>query len=288
MRNILHYFTVLLLLLSIAACKPYDASTSSLGEVISKDDVRVTITQSDPENPNILHFKLENTKCLAIFKCPEAEIDERGAEFETLVSLAGDYTLMVQAYNKAGVSEVVEVPFSVEKDMIIDISEYVQYLCGDGTKVWRIDGSVSGHIGCGPEDGTWNEWWSPGPGELSNDLYDDDLVFHISDNKLELKNYGASLMNESTHELFPDGNSDDSFVTTHYTPSDDAAWKFDVDIRKGEFWLTMIDAFPAYAVNPNAVKGGKYKVLEINDTHMHIVYLPGGIAWHYFLTSEDR
>lgn len=292
MKNIIKYgVTVLTAVFIMVACSPQENKDESLGTVIQSSEIKVDIT-TDSGDPNLFHFKLNTPSCLGVFSCPEAGIYKTGTEFSQRVVWNGTYTLSVQVYNPGGLSDAVTIPFNVPTtDPAICDNEISRLLTGgcdaDNGKTWRINNSVSGHVGCGAEDADSNNWWNPAPNELKPELYDDDMTFYLKAGQpFKLDNKGASLMNESTASLFPDGDSSGSFVTTHYKPAQDASWS--VVNENGENWLVINKGFPAYAVNPNTINSGRYKIISLTETDMHIVLLPGGISWHYLLTSKPR
>lgn len=292
MKKIINWLLVVCFI-GLAACDPQEDKNQGLPSLVTKENIKVTITPGT-ENPNLLHFQLATPECVANFNCPELGISKHGiTEFTQKVIWPGTYTLLVQVYNAGGLTpDVVEVPFTVDTtDPTVCADETFKNLTGgcDASegKTWRINNAVSGHIGCGPEAGTWNEWWNPGANSLDQALYDDNLTFFLNaSQRVVLDNKGKSFMNESTASLFPDGNPGGSFVTSHYTPAINATWA--VETVNGENWLVLTNAFPAYAVNAGAIKSGHYKIIELTETDMHIVFLPGGISWHYLLTSTPR
>ena len=293
MKNIfLAGFVVLMAAIAFTACDPQDSKDEHLGKIISADKIQVSIAP-DSSDPNLFHFKLSTPSCLGVFSCPEAGINKSGVtEFSQTIAWANDYILKVQVYNTGGLSDVVEIPFSVEAtDPTICENEMYKLLTGGcdnpNGKSWRIKGEVAGHIGLGPDGSTWNEWWNPAPFELDKALYDDDMVFILNpEQQFILKNYGGSLMNESTASLFPDGDSSGSFVTTKYTPADNASWS--IVNEGGTNYLVLTKGFPAYGVDQNAIDGGKYKIFSLTATDLHIMYVSGTNNWHYLLTSTAR
>lgn len=292
MKNIVKSgILALLTAVAMTACKPQEDSDKGLPEVIAAEDIRVEIKE-EPSDPNLFHFKLLTPKCIGVFKAPQIGINKTSSEFTQRVLWEGTYDITVNVMNPGGMSDTATFAFTVSQtDPTVCENETFSLLTGgcdaEGGKVWRIDGSLSGHIGCGEETATSNNWWAPGPWELDQELYDDDLIFFLNSSQtVMLDNKGASSMNESTASLFPDGDPNGSFVTTHYTPSTEASWS--VETKDNERWLILNQTFPAYAVNPNAMESGRYKIQELTETHMHLVYLPGDISWHYLLTSEPR
>ena len=285
-------FTVLMAAIAFTACDPQENKDEQLGKIISADQIKVTVTK-DSSDPNLYHFKLTTPSCLGVFSCPEAGINKRGVtEFSQQVAWANDYILNVQVYNTGGLSDAIEIPFSVDvTDPTICENEMYKLLTGGcdtpNGKSWRIKGEEGGHIGLGPDGSTWNEWWAPGPFSQNSALYDDDMIFILNpEQQFILKNYGGSLMNESTASLFPDGNSSGSFVTTGYTPADNASWS--IVNEGGTNYLVLTNGFPAYAVDQSALNSGKYKIFSLTATDLHIMYVAGGNNWHYLLTSTAR
>ncbi|MDH6305041.1 hypothetical protein M2459_001778 [Parabacteroides sp. PF5-5] len=292
MKKIINILFAALLLVNFSSCDPQEDGLKNLGNVVAAGDIKVSVTP-DTSDPNLFHFALTTPNCVGIFTCPEASINKTGVlEFSQSISWANNYVLNVQVYNKAGISEAVQIPFTVtETDPSICENKLFKLLTGGcdapNGKTWRIKGEVEGHVGCGEEGSSTNNWWNPAPFELNSALYDDDITFILNpEQQMVLDNKGASLMNESTASLFPDGDSSGSFVTTHYKPSTDAGWA--ITTENGENWLVLSNAFPAYAVNEGAVTNGRYKIVSLTETDMHIVFLPGGISWHYLLTSSPR
>lgn len=281
----------LITVFAMTSCDPQEDSDKGLPATIAANDIKVEIKE-DPADPNLFHFKLLTPECVGIFKSSQAGINKTSSDFAQRVLWAGSYEVEVSVMNPGGISDAATFNFTVtQTDPTVCENDILKKLTGgcnaEGGKVWRIDGNLSGHIGCGAADAESNNWWNPGPWEADPALYDDDLIFFLNATQtVMLDNKGASLMNESTAELFPDGDPEGSFVTTHYKPSTEASWA--IESKDGEDWLILNNAFPAYPVNPDAMKSGKYKILELTDTHMHIVFLPGGISWHYLLTSEPR
>jgi hypothetical protein len=294
MKDLFKYsFLSWIAILAITACAPQEGSSPDIGmSAMSPDAVRVSVTP-DANDPNLFHFKLESpTGCLAMFSCPEIGLSTQGVEFSLRIVWAGDYNLSVVVYNQSGMMEPVSVPFSVSETdpNICDNAMYALLTGGCDAangKTWRIDNSLSGAIGCGEEGATSNNWWAPAPSELNPALVDDDMTFYLrAGQPFVLNNKGGSFMNESTASMFSDGDSSGSFVTTKYTPSDKATWA--IITENGADWLVLTNGFPAYAVNAAAVTSGKYKILSLTETDMHIAFLPGGISWHYYLTSRPR
>lgn len=281
----------LLTVFAMTSCDPQEDNDKGLSKIIAVEDIQVEIKE-DATDPNVFHFKLLTPKCIGVFKSAQAGINKTSSEFTQRVLWEGTYDITVNAMNPGGMSEAKTFSFTVtQTDPTVCENEIFKLLTGgcdaEGGKTWRIDGSVAGHVGCGAEDAESNNWWNPAPWEFDPALYDDDLIFFLNASQtIMLDNKGASFMNEATASLFPDGDPASSFVTTHYTPSTDASWS--IETKDDENWLVLNNAFPAYAVNPGAIESGKYKILELTETRMHIVFLPGGISWHYILTSTPR
>ena len=291
-NNIKTIVIALVVGLGFATCDPQEESHKSLGNVVNPSDIKVEVTVPDSGKPNNFLIKVTTPNCVGIIRCAELGLNQVASEINQYIPWAGNYNLEVSVYNKAGISDAVTVPISVgSTDPAICDNELYRLLTGGCSspngKTWRIKGETGGHVGCGEEGSSYNNWWNPGPWELNSALYDDDLTFFLNAaQRCVLDNKGASFMNESTASLFPDGDSSGSFVTTNFTPSSNSSWG--ISNSGGSDWLTLTGAFPGYAVNTAAISSGRYKIVSITETDMHIVFLPGGISWHYYLTSTPR
>jgi hypothetical protein len=296
MKNILKYITFLSIaaITLILSCSE-ELTDRNLGSKVNASDVKVSVTP-DAKDPNLIHFTLLTPNSQALFECQEVGIKASGMGFSQKILWAGNYTLQVTAYNKAGVTtEKVNIPFNVATtDPSVCSDETFSLLTGgcdasETGKKWRLRTDINGAIGCGDQNANNNNWWAPPVSELGDfapALFDDDITFFLnSSQKVVLDNKGGSFMNADVGDKFPEGGNGD-YVTTHYTPKTSANWA--IVVRDGAKWLKLTDVFPCYGVDGSMIDGASFKIFELTETTMHIAYIPGGISWHYYFTSDPR
>ncbi|MDR0541760.1 MAG: hypothetical protein LBH19_06060 [Dysgonamonadaceae bacterium] len=294
MKNILKYIGLSVAAITLMLACSEERTDRNLGSKVNASDIKVSVTP-DAKDPNLIHFELLTPNSQALFECPEVGIKASGIGFSQKILWAGNYTLQVTAYNKAGVTaEKVSVPFNVATtDPSVCSDETFRLLtggCGTETgKTWRLRTDINGAIGCGDQNADNNNWWAPPASELGSfapALFDDDITFFLnSSQQVILNNKGGSFMNADVGAKFPEGGSGD-YVTTHYVPKASANWA--IVERDGSKWLKLVDVFPCYGVNESMIDGATYKIFELTETSLHIAYIPGGISWHYYFTSEPR
>jgi hypothetical protein len=139
--------------------------------------------------------------------------------------------------------------------------------------------------GLGPVDATWGEWWQFSEAAL----FDDEFTFQPNsiepNGKFSHNINGATFMNESLGNLFPDGDPENSFVTTAYTPPSDASWE--IALKDGKYWLTVKKGFIGYAVTPNDLDKTEYEILSFTPEEIQLKYYsPDNNAWFFFLGSD--
>lgn len=140
---------------------------------------------------------------------------------------------------------------------------------------------------------TWEDpntvWWTVDAGAAGSDAAYDDILTFFANGKAKIDNHGDSYLNEATAGLFSDGNTDGSFVTTEYVPSDDASWSFTA--IDGISYLKLNDVFPMYALNPEIMQEGLYEIVELSADLLHIKYVAGrgewDVTWHYYLVPVE-
>lgn len=287
MKNIYNYLLLLFLIVGLNACSPYEEDASSQGDIIKKEDIKVSI-QEDSEKSNLFHFKIEN-QGIGVFKCAELGIDVRANQFSQQILWGGNYDMTVQVYNKAGLSDTIIVPFVVKSnDPSLCENTLLTSLTGGcntpNGKIWKLR---TGADACIQLTSTENGdvWWEINQSNLLvAAAYDDELTFKMDGASVILDNHGNSYMNEGTASLFTDGNSDQSFVTANYTPSSDAKWN--IKTTNGVNYLMLTNVFPMYAINPSQMQSANYEIVEITDNLLHIKYVSGDSSWHYYLVPK--
>jgi hypothetical protein len=132
---------------------------------------------------------------------------------------------------------------------------------------------------------TGEVWWTIDATAAGSEAAYDDILTFYANGKAKIDNHGNSFMNESTATLFTDGQTDGSFVTVEYVPSNDAAWRFTK--VAGTDYLELSKVFPMYGLTPEVIEHGLYEIIEISETLVHIKYIVGtgewDVTWNFYL-----
>lgn len=86
-------------------------------------------------------------------------------------------TITVTAMGRGGSMSSAKQDITVYRSFT-PAADLVAMLTGNGTKTWRVNKDVAGHLGVGPDNSMSPDWWAAGPNEKVNDgIYDDTYVF---------------------------------------------------------------------------------------------------------------
>lgn len=212
-------------------------------------------------------------------------------EGETTTELSGIHNYIVYSGTyiarctvSAGNSVVKEVEIVIENDNPAYDPE--SNLSGNG-KSWKLR-PQSGGIILRPVNES-QVWWTIDNGTDGAYAAFDDVLTFYGNGKAKLENNGNSFMNESTADLFSDGNPDGSFVTEEYIPSNNATWSI-VKID-GVNYLKLSNVFPMYAVNPDLIEEGFYKIIALSANLLQIKFETGtgdwDAAWTFYLVPVE-
>jgi len=163
------------------------------------------------------------------------------------------------------------------EDLLIDYPALVSgMLSGESSKNWKI-----GPWTAMREPGNRNNiWWDFKDPPLMNDIFT-----FISDGSFVYENNGDTFMNEELGALFPDGDPDGSFVTTHYDPPADATWN--VTMIDGQLILTINKGFLGYAAGPDDLVKAQYLITDYSETSLKLIYYSGWDGWCYEIVPAN-
>lgn len=150
-------------------------------------------------------------------------------------------------------------------------------------KVWVMDSSVPGHLGCGPDADNPAGWWSAGPDEKAGTgLYDDEITF-FSDGKY-------------VYNPGPDGKLFVNWGVTAIGPNDtvgqqDADVDYEVTEATYEFdgeTITLSENTPMVYVPSDAMYATPtFKVTELTETTLKVVIMNEGCYWQMIFKARD-
>ena len=154
-------------------------------------------------------------------------------------------------------------------------------------KVWVMDSSVKGHLGCGSTAANPVEWWSANPDEKAGfGMYDNTLTF-FSDGKyvFDSGEDGNIYANKCVTALGVTGATED-----YVAPYADIETTYQFD---GETLTFPQGTTVGYVPNDNCFNNPVFAVTEITDTKLVLVSFdtsndnPDGIAWQMIFRARD-
>lgn len=216
--------------------------------------------------------------------------------YTDIVAIAGDYDVEAQVANRNGVSDGVLTGTIHIENTMMDFSPYVKSLTGGSSKVWHIDGSQQGNLGCGEPGTDGLNWWSAAP--------NDKAAFGVYDNLMTFTDNGGD---GSGLYTFDPGTPGTIYVNKDVTvepysasnPHNDEDFCAPAELQENvPFTLTFEGAdlvlkFPegtliGYLPNDDLYYDPKFKVLNLNANQIELVCDNGGIAWHYLLAPVEE
>ena len=154
-------------------------------------------------------------------------------------------------------------------------------------KVWVMDSSVKGHLGCGSTAANPVEWWSANPDEKAGfGMYDNTLTF-FSDGKyvFDSGEDGNIYANKCVTALGVTGATED-----YVAPYADleSTYQFDGETLSFPEGVTV-----GYVPNDNSFNNPVFTVTELTETKLVLVSFetsadnPDGIAWQMIFRARD-
>ena len=302
MKQIIKFtFMAFAVALAITACAPQEFDNYSLGDsyTITSDQFSFDMTPgSDEYNYSFkVKFSVDPAKKPFSYEIRFGDGQtvkhdlKNGLEYTVsheYIVLKGTYTAQCLVYNPNGdvIIKDKKIVITTDNDkLFIDDPASLQFALTGGKantsgKQWRI-GAWSAMRN---PDNRGEVWW-----DFKNDAVMNDLLTFFPNSinpngKFSYDNKGDTHMNESLGDLFPDGNTAGSFVTTHYTPPKDASWS--IAEKGGKKYLTINKGFITYATAPADLEKTEYEVLSYTPSSVRLVLSSGWNGWCFELSTE--
>lgn len=175
---------------------------------------------------------------------------------------------------------------SEEPEEVINLTGGKDAVNGKSWK-WRSPENGSGVV----MTRTWTDevWWTIDGGAAGSEAAYDDILTFFADGRVIMQNNGNNFMNETCGDMFSDGNTDASFVTTEYTPSTNATWKFETkdDLQ----YLVLKNVFPMYGLDPETIVEGAYEIRTLSEDLLQISFVAGtgewDVTWNFYLVPAN-
>lgn len=253
----------LALMLTVASCKK-DSAIRELGAPPTTDQVKFSSTPM-AANANVINFKNESPGFKAIWDFGNGATAE-GSSAQASYPLAGTYTVKLTIVTDGGYASTTKTITIAATNPAMLTDPAFDLLSGglaNATgKTWVIDQTQAGHLGVGPIDSQFPDWYQAGPNEkASNGFYDDEMTFNMNALKYTYANNGSTFANASNAPGIggPTGSDD---PTVSYTPPTNLTWLV-TTVNGNKFITISNNGFISYYLGVS-----QYQILSLTADEM--------------------
>ncbi len=152
---------------------------------------------------------------------------------------------------------------------------------GNG-KVWVMDSSVMGHLGCGPDVSGSDDWWSVNPDEKTNTgMYDDEITFFPDGRYVYDSGADGKLYVNNTVTAVGSGSEDGNDFDIEW-PLTESTYTYDGKI------ITLAPETPMVYVPSDYVWSNPvFHVAELTETTLKLVAENPGCYWQMIFRARD-
>lgn len=272
------------------ACDPLEDIVPEIGDRPTADDVTFDF-EYDAQNPNIVHFSNTSEGFILQWDLGNGASAE-GQTATGIYPLAGEYTVTLKAFTKAGSAEnSTTITIDQTDPSLLDIPAYNLLTGGvdalDG-KTWVIDKDNPGHMGVGPNDGGPESnspvWWEAPPNDKAGEgLYDDEMTFKLLDFRFEYGNNGDVFVN-GAHAGDFGGDPANGDQTLPYEPPADLTWSYE-ETEDGRRFLNISNGgFFGFYTGIS-----RYEILKLEENEMYVRFTDArnaDLAWYHRLVPK--
>lgn len=285
------------LALVMASCSTEPNFEPSMSGIPQASDYQIGISVDDLNNVelNILDKNGDRAKGVyPVWYVNESTRPSTSLTYRDLITIAGEYPVEMKVGNGNGVSEgSVTGTIKIDKT-IFDFTPYMRALTDGSAKVWAVDGTKDGNMGCGPDTNNPTGWWNGGPGaKEAEGVYQNALTF------------GDTGETTSGSYVFDPGAAGTFYVNTGvhslpgYTvnnPDDGADFRVDAKVVETTFTLLPQGAnlyltlpantpFP-YVPSEAGFENPKYRIASFSKSEITLVQDLDGISWQYIIAPK--
>ncbi len=285
MKKTTLFFLSLALILGISSCKPDDEPT--LGTAPTEADAAFTYAAT-ADNDNIINFIASNagfTYSWDFDNGANASTKEATAEYPS----KGTYTVTLTVFNSGGSASSSQDVVIAEDDASLLNNPIFTLLtggvAGGGSKTWVIDSTRQAHLGVGPVDGTWPEWWNSDPlTKAGSGLYNDKYTFKLDGFKFDHVTGGSVFVKTGSEGEFPGAYENADDWTAPFADQLDETWT----LVEGEDDTTISISGNAFLGMYTGVR--EYQITKLTENELTIRYVDvadATTAWYLRLVPED-
>lgn len=284
------------LLLTLSGCAQEDIFSPSKAGLPQASDYQIGISVDDLNNVELNILDKNGNRAVGVYPIWYVNQSERPSTaltYRELITIAGEYPVEMKIGNANGVSEGSVNGTIVIDKTIFDFTPYMRNFTDNSTKVWAVDGTKQGNIGCGPATNP-TEWWSGGPGaKEAEGVYANTLTFGDTGNETE----GSYTFDPGTAGTFYVNK--DVKALPGYTvnnPGNGEDFRVDAHSVETKFTLTPVGAniyldlpantpFP-YIPSEAGFASPRYKIVSCKKSEIILVQDLEGISWQYIIAPK--
>jgi hypothetical protein len=265
--------------LFIVACDPFEDDKPMLGPAPLSADVTFTATPTE-DNPNIIRFVNTSPGFKFLWDFGNGTSAD-GPDVFGEFPLQGQYTVTLTIFTRGGQASNSQVVNIAETNpLMLDRADY-NLLTGGANqlegKTWMVDFTMGAHLGVGPVEGTFPEWYQAAPNEKAGEgYYDDELTFKLDGFTYIYDNKGGTFAN-AAHVADLGGTPSGSDATVAYTPATNLKWSI-VDEGSRKFIQISNGGFMSYYTGVS-----RFEILLLTENELHIRHLDSkneALAWY--------
>lgn len=281
--------------LLMAGCATESNFEPSMAGIPQASDYQIGISVDDLNNVelNILDKNGDKAKGVyPVWYVNESTRPSTALTYRDLITIAGDYPVEMKVGNGNGVSEGSVVSTIHISKTIFDFTPYMKALTDGSAKVWAVDGTKDGNMGCGPASNP-TEWWNGGPGaKEAEGLYENSLTFGDTGEATT----GLYVFDPGTAGTFYVNAGVQSLPGYEVNNPGDGDFRVDAKVVESSFTLVPEGAslyltlpaetpFP-YIPSEAAFANPKYRIASFSKSEITLVQDLEGISWQYIIAPK--
>lgn len=281
---------VFALLFGLVACEPEELDKPGYDSPPSNDQVSFTITPGSDD----FTFTLSNTSSvdgIAHWDLGNG-VKVTGDEVTATYSFPGEFEVTLTLVTNGGQASASQTLTQTETDYSLLTDPLYLNLSGgtdsiDG-RTWVLDSTSVGHLGVGPPEGTWPEWWAAAPLQKQGvHMYDDEINFNIIDFVATYENHGKSYVKAFQIDNPAYSNpveNDGDYIVDYATPVT-GTWAINTVDEVN--YLAMNAATPIFPNFDVGAENNTYEIQSITENELKLRCIGGdGSAWYYILIPK--
>lgn len=201
-----------------------------------------------------------------------------------------DYTVTVSAVGTAGATSTMSKKISVY--VAFEIPAYIlEYLTGEGSKVWMSANETAGHFGVGQTDLFWPNWYSAAANARDPLAYDDEVTFsrdELDNVYMTIDNKGLSFSTAAATTVYGFADKVDGMYAINTGGTQKLSFMDATSASTTENSTRIQFVVPGNGIIIFGTGGVTYEILSITATTLSIRNIGAdGNAWYQILKVKE-